>query len=474
MVLQLYGAGALMATLVSWRVWEPVDWDPAYYVAVARHIAGGEGPMTGAVWSLGWTPPTLPYPADLWWMPLPSRILVPGLWLWPAGGDHLTTALVSAFWGPLAYLHARALGAEARAASVAGWLAAGGLAYAPFVGTPDSVALMGTLGGAATLSVLRGEIRWAAVWCGLAALTRNEGALLGPVLALGLTSWRGAAAVAAPGPILAGLWHLRNYGIGGPDYLRARSLASNVVDVEGLTDLVLANAEPLGLVDRILWVLAHGVGPVALVWVFALPFPTIPLLLWKCREQAWVRGVAVWVLGVPWLLLVMAPGVTASGSLFRGSVAAMPAVVGLLGASLPALGAWGERQRGYDRRFLPGLVVGAAALVGLAVTVSFTMGPTIDREALCLQSGALPPGRPMFHPMPLLAESRCRRPAVVLVRGMTSEQALELAARYGINDAFIPNGADHLDEKDVAGLLPGWSPAGQGWWRAPPPGNIPP
>ena len=139
--LVVHGAWAL-------TVAQPVDWDPAYYRGVAAAIAAGEGAQVGAIWSLAAPPPALPQPADLHWMPGPSRILVPGLLAWPARGDQAVSVLTAATWGPLAWALAGAVDRRGAAGLAAGALAVAGGAYARFLSTPDSIArLNGTLTG---------------------------------------------------------------------------------------------------------------------------------------------------------------------------------------------------------------------------------------------------------------------------------------------------------------------------------------
>ncbi len=108
--------GVLYLTAVAFHgAWatsvpQPLDWDPAYYRDVARSIAAGLCAQSGALWYRLGPDLDLPMLADLHWMPLPSRLLVPGLWLWPAHGDAVVTVIVAAAWGPLAAVLAGRLG----------------------------------------------------------------------------------------------------------------------------------------------------------------------------------------------------------------------------------------------------------------------------------------------------------------------------------------------------------------------------
>jgi hypothetical protein len=171
--------GLLWHGLWATTVPGPLDWDPAYYRDVAQHILAGEGAVSGAAWQAALTAGPLPVPADLHWMPLPSRVLLPGLALWPARGDQLTTALLAAAWAPLAWALARALGLRPAAAALAGLWAATGLGWVRFLSTPDVFALYGVIGAVGWLAVLRGATGWAAASAVAAALSRGDGFLFG-------------------------------------------------------------------------------------------------------------------------------------------------------------------------------------------------------------------------------------------------------------------------------------------------------
>ncbi len=76
--------------------------------------------------------------ADLHWMPLPSRLLVPGLWLWPAHGDAVVTVIVAAVRGPLAAVLAGRLGGARSVLWAAGLLGVLGNGYVRFCPPPTA------------------------------------------------------------------------------------------------------------------------------------------------------------------------------------------------------------------------------------------------------------------------------------------------------------------------------------------------
>ena len=80
------------------RPW-PWDWDAAYYRLTARSVTEGRGGSLDVLWTLAAPEAGLGGPPDLYWLPLPSRILVPEIAL---GGNGLVTViLLAALVGPL-------------------------------------------------------------------------------------------------------------------------------------------------------------------------------------------------------------------------------------------------------------------------------------------------------------------------------------------------------------------------------------
>lgn len=452
------------------RVPDPMDWDPAYYRSVARHIADGDGAVIGALWTLTWVPERLPYVADLHWMPLPSRVLVPGVMLWRAHGDQLVTVLLGATWAPLAWALARRLGAGERASLVAGALAATGLCYARFLSTPDSIALYGAIGGLAFLAVADGRVGLAAGLGALAALTRNDGFLLAPCLALGLVG-PGRWLVAASGPAVAALWHLRNHVAIGDAYWAARAATANVLDSENLATLATGDVEPLTLGDRLAFLAGEGLATALVVWLIALPLPAIGAL---ARRDRWLRPWQAYFVLMPFVTQFLAPGVGSSGSVFRSGAALFPLACAACVVTLASVGAWTHRKRGYHPAFVPGLLL--VAVFGLAYGLVLAQVNNLKNPLgpdVCALLAEVPRGEPVFSVHPLLLEAHCDRPAIVLVEGMRPEDLRALAERFDVRYALAaPDDetyAPAAEEADLAELLPGWQKVSPRLFRAPEP-----
>lgn len=442
---------ALHAVLAAWLP-EPVDYDPAYYGSVARHVVAGDGAVTGALWTLLWRPDALPYAADTHWMPLPSRVLVPGVWLWPAHGDQAITVWFGALWGPLAFALARRNGASSGVAWAAGLFATTGLAYTLRLVTPDCIALFGVIGGLAWLAVFDKK-PWAVAGLAVAAaLTRNDGFLLAPCLAL---AFRGGPAlgIAVVGPATAAVWALRNVMVVGPEWLTMRQRTTAVLDLD-LVPLILGNAPPVGLAERFAFIGQEGAPVLALLLLLVVPFPGL-LMLGRDRRSAAMA--AAW-LGVPLLALFLAPGVAASGSVFRWLAAVFPLACALTAQAFARLGTWSFAQRGLHPWFLPTLL--AIPVLGSGLFLG-TMRPTSPLPAAtCAAIAAFPADAVVFSPHPLLAEASCGHKSVVLIPGMSASQVAELADKYHVTFAVVlPVGTKSefaLSPTDAAALLPGW------------------
>lgn len=196
--LGLFAAALLVRALVGAAFAGPAYPDSYYYYSVAQQLATGHGLTIDYIWNFvdvgGQVPanPTLPIPSNGHWLPLAVLVQVPFiLVLGPTAlAAQLPMWLVGAAAAPLTYVIARDAGMETRLAVVAGLLAAvpGGLT--PFFGQPDNFGLFMTLGALALWLCARGMrgdrrafVLGGAV-VGLAALARNDGALLGVPFAL--------------------------------------------------------------------------------------------------------------------------------------------------------------------------------------------------------------------------------------------------------------------------------------------------
>jgi len=188
---------------------DPAYPDAYYYVDVARALQAGHGFSIDFIWIFaevgGKIPanPTLPIPSNGHWMPLASLVQVPFLALLgptPAASA-LPFALIGSLAAPLTWTIAREAGSSRTVALGAGVLAAVPALLTAFMAQPDNFSLYQPLvTGALWLTArgLKGHARsfaLAGLLTGLATLARNDGLLVGLVVALAFLwdhrrSWR--------------------------------------------------------------------------------------------------------------------------------------------------------------------------------------------------------------------------------------------------------------------------------------------
>jgi len=443
--------------LAPWAMLQPApyDWDPSYYLGVAQRLVAGEGATTDAVWNLAWLPPALVHPADLHWMPLASRWLVPFVALpgddWRAA--QLATAALGAAWAPLAWAWARRLGATPTLAVLAGLAAASGGGYARWLTSPETVALYGLLGGAALLASTPGAAALGGV---LAALTRVDGGLLGLALALRPRPWPTRLLVLVAGPLAALAWAARGVSLAGPEVVALRRSALHGTDPAGW--VLPAVPDPLPLADRLGFLLAH-LGPLARAEVLATGFALAPFALfgaWRTRRMPGVAGVVAYALAAPVLLLLLAPAVAVEGSLFRSLAVAYPPAC--------ALAMVGAGARGP---LVPAALVAVVGALSVAAGLAQTETRAPFPDCAALASAGVPAGAPLLSYDPLGTSTRCGHPGVAL--GRAAPEALDaLAERYDVHwmlAAPVGYRSWTLAADEVA--LPGWERVAPRVWRRP-------
>ena len=454
---------ALTLAAVAWHgAWattipQPIDWDPAYYLDVATNLAHGHGAVTHAIWHLSGPDLPLPQPADLHWMPLPSRILVPLVWLLGTVGASVTAVLVAAAWVPVTALLAHHLSPERRVVVGASLLAVLGGGYVRFLSTPDSMGLFGLLGGLAWWTAARNRTAPTLLLAALLALTRGDGFLLAPCLGLVLFlhgSRTGAVAVSAAGPVAFATWSVRSWWLAGPELLVARAHTSGAMHIH---DLLLGRTPDPSLTERLNALydgVSGAIGAALLVGVVFLPI----LAMWgaaRDRHNPLVRGILVYAPGFVLVTHLLAPGVAASGTAFRSGAALFLPACALATIAAFQLGDLGHRARGYPRWLVPGLLAlgFGVGTVGLGLgTKQARPGPPIT----CLDA---PSTGPVLSGRPLLVRTICGPPALALFRGEDPTAVAQRAQRHGAYVAWLPeHDTDPLvpTRSDAPILLPGW------------------
>lgn len=444
----------------------PGDYDQAYYLSVARHLASGDGAVIGAVWNHTFLPEALPHAADVHWMPLTSRLLALGELVSPEA-YRLVGALLAGCWAPLAALLARELQLPRGWALAAGVAAATGTCWVARVAAPDTYGVVGLLGSLALLAVANRRVFWVSVCAALLALTRTDGFLFGFALSAGL-AWGGqksdrfrSLAPALAAVAASGAWTVRNHVVFGASFWSSRAAAAQHTDyLAWAGDLPI---EPLSVLDRAVLVGAHLPDALTFWLLSGLGVGTLFAAVGIGRERN--RGFVV-AAGSYWLLLplvasALAPAVAWHGTVFRSGVAVFPAL-----CAVAAAGAYATSGILQERRSFSPAAVPMTAMALLFALTAFTATRAVELQQgepdPCAPLADVPEGEVVFAYDALYVELRCRRPTVALFAHTPPERVSELAERYAIRYALTsprPEGAAPPDT--TVGPLAGWARQGR-------------
>jgi hypothetical protein len=171
---------------------DPAYADAAYYVEVARSIAGGNGLTVNFVWvfaEVGNHIPNqavLPIPSNAHWLPLASFLQAPFISvLGPTPlASAIPTVLIGSLVAPLTWLIARDAGARPLVATTAGLISAVPGAVTVLLAQPENTALLHPLVAATLWMTARGlkgdgrSFAIAGLLAGVASLARIDGVLL--------------------------------------------------------------------------------------------------------------------------------------------------------------------------------------------------------------------------------------------------------------------------------------------------------
>lgn len=411
------------------RPW-PWDWDAAYYRLTARSVASGEGGRLDVLWTLAAPEAGLGGPPDLYWLPLPSRILVPEIAL--GGSGLLTIFVLVAAIGPLTWMLARDLELPPTTAFVAGLLAATGGAWIRQLGSTDVYALTAIIGAIAWIGIARRRWALTLVAAAVLALTRNDGFLLGLAFSLGFVGWR-ALAVGAAGPVVTALWWLRGALVGGETFWKLRQASAWATSYEAI---FLGSEQAPTLTERALAVLEAFWG-VAFSWGWAAMLLFIPLFVWgvwsmRRRVTAWPFLAAFIV--VPILTAILAPAVTLGGTLERTGTALLPMHAVILGVGIDQLATRMRDWRDYHPWFTRGLMVLAWGACAGWTGATFVMKqpPLPD----CAMWDVVPQGERAFVREPLLHAWVCDAPSALLMDEVPADVVEQLSKEHAVSWAM--------------------------------------
>jgi hypothetical protein len=412
----------------------PTPEDTTYYVGVARNVIEGRGLVSDAIWSFQTPPLVFPRPAFEVWLPLPSLLALPAMAVLGPTFDaaKISAVLVGSFVPVLAWRVAADVAEErgfpvGRARTLAlgtGLTAAVFLPLVLFGALPDSTMPFAALALAATLlmtrllrrppagSLLRdGRLLGLGFVLGLAALTRNEAALIALTWA-GLAWWQGARGLrlrlilvpAAVALVVFAPWAIRDwvaFGNALPGQALANALSVTGFDIFAWKDpptvaryLAIGPARLLELRVEGIW---HNLANVLLAPGFPVSLIGLAALPWTGRARS-LRPLVVFAI-VSFLVTSLFFPVATTWGTFLHAAGAIHVL--LIVSALLALDALVERAgvwRGWTRPVAwlgPTLAIASAILFSVALTGYADQSAQVARRYELLAERMAAIGRPL-------------------------------------------------------------------------------
>jgi hypothetical protein len=370
--------------------------DPAYYAAGAVRLAEGGGLTEPFLWNYLDDPAGIPRPGFLYWMPLPSLLAAPLAVLFPGSffALQLPFVLLSALLPVVGYAVARQVTGTRRHAWAVGLLTLFSGYFFPYWTLPETFAPFALFGSVALWLAGKRREWWASglagLLVGLAHLTRADGILLLPVVALAplfslqsrntRRATRFTFHVSRILPIILGYllvmipWFARNLAIIGTPLSSAGTKTLWLTNYDDLycygCDLSLRSYLAWGwegILRSKLW--AVGVNLERFLaedcLVFLLPFVLVGLYRLRHRLPLVLSAVYLCIVFLAHSLAFTFPG--PRGGFFHASAAVLPFLFAAGMEGLEATVDWAARRRRWNRHqaqvvFSTAAVVAAVAL----------------------------------------------------------------------------------------------------------------
>ncbi len=395
--------------VVAVLVRRPGYMDVAYYAAGAVRLAQGGGLSEPFLWNYLDDPVALPRPGFLYWMPLPSLLAAPFAFLFPGSffALQLPFVLISALIPLVAYTIAWDIAGQRRTAWLAALLTLFSGFFFPYWNLPETFAPF-ALWGSVALWLTGKWPNWRAglltgVLVGLAHLTRADGILLLPVVALAplispqsrdtqhARSIIGHWSTIILGYLLVMIpWFVRNLSVGGVLLSPASAKTLWLTDYNDLfcytCDLSLGSYLAWGWNNILnsklsaLWInFQHLLAEDCLV--FLLPFVLIGLYRLRRRTTFVVSTIYLSLLYLVHSLAFTFPGWR--GSFFHSSGVVLPFLFGAGVEGLETAVGWAARRRRWRLRqaravFTTAAIVAAVVLSGYVTAQKFVAWQDTD------------------------------------------------------------------------------------------------
>lgn len=465
----------MVGLLLMFMINDPGYADAYYYFNAGQRWAAGDGLTDPYLWNYLYTPDTLPAPSHTYWMPMPS--LLAGISM-AVGGTSFNVAqlpFMLAFIGIVLLTTWLALQfAESRRQIwLAALLALSSGFYMPYWTTTATFSLYGLFGAAALILLGCGLQKQHWLWwvssgvaCGLAHLTRADGAL---ILAIALfwvigyfrrnrlLLWRAITGLTAAYILVMLPWFIRNLdaigsplpagGIGTAFLLEYNDIfeypiswsASEFFDW-GFANILTSRGEAF-IPNFSTWIAVEG-------WIVLMPFALYAI--WQHRAHPLFQGFWLYAIALHLVMTFVFAFPGYRGGLFHSSTSLLPfwAVSSVIGldTAVAKFGQWRRWERiGQAQRFINALAVGVAIILSIFALLRFITPPqpaedvpSLDELAAIIHADS-PDTQPvlmMNDPAKWYYETRLTG---VTLPDASLDRLPELAARYCLTHLVIDN-----------------------------------
>ena len=390
---------ALLARLtVASLVSQPGYMDAAYYTAGGINLAQGGGLNEPFIWNYLDNPAGIPHIGFVYWMPLPALLVAPFAALFPGSffALQIPFAFFSALLPVVAYSVAWGLTARRSSAWLAGLLTLFSGFFFPYWSLPETFAPFALFGSlalwlstrpsspASRLSPLA-----AGLLVGLAHLTRADGVLLLPVVALGLLMRPPRPRVSVSSLFFLVLGYLL---VMGPWFVRNLVFIGAPLSPSGTRTLWLRTYDDLycygcdlslrtylgwgwaGILRSKLWALGVNLARFMAENCMVFLFPLVLAGLYRLRRQP-VIAVAVLYLLLVYLAHSLAftfPG--PRGGFFHTGAALLPFLHPAAAEGLDVAVGWAARRRRWNHRQARAVFTVAAVAFALLLSLYAVAG----------------------------------------------------------------------------------------------------
>jgi hypothetical protein len=400
----LFLAALLVSLAQAFFIEQPGVMDACYYYGGGVNLARGLGWNEFFLWNYLDSAATIPHPANMYWMPLPSLLAAAGMLLAGEGFRQAQIPLIVLATGfPfLVFLAGKQLTGSFRTAILAGFLSIASGFYTVYWVNTESFLTFAWMGGMVIFLSPRlsagyrwTDGLWIGILCGLAHMTRADGILF-PALAgflilieRSLTASGRARRVLALGAgylLSSGVWYARNLAVWGTPFPPGAEKAAWLVEYNDLfaypSSIISMDRFFAGGFTAILdarWsALQSNLATTFFVLGLVFLFPVIGWGIWLLRRKPAIRTALLYFAMVFFLMTIVYPLQGSRGG-FLHSAAALLCTAAIAASAgledlIARLGRWRRWETGSAHAVLGGGVVVLALAASTAIFFARVIG----------------------------------------------------------------------------------------------------